>query len=363
MVQREPIPAKALFAPLCLALAFAVAVVALPIVPAANVWHLASGHLLRNLIIFAVVAVIAGSVVSVSALIRQERRRAVLEEVRAFGRGNSAWTRWASVVVPHVYLALLLATFSTYKQLVLPSAGFGLDFAFAEMDRYLFFGTDAWRMTHWLAPSATATRMIDTAYMLWFLPMILIVLVSWIMPARQQTQYLLAFAMVWIVAGTLLAFLLPGGGPCYFEPLHGDPSFASLMERLNGQSAELEAAGYGPLKALMGQTELLTAYQQQSFILAGGISAMPSLHVALAVLFACAGFATHRPTGYALAGFAGIIFFGSVHLGWHYAVDGLLGGAVSLLLWKLAGAWTAQLYDRGKESPPAPELVPQAPAA
>lgn len=360
MAQHEDIPPKALLAPLFLVLGFAVAVAALPIVPADRISGLATGHLFRNFIVFAVVAIIAASVVSVSALLREERRRAVLEELRTFGRGEAAWKRWGRLAIPHLYLALLLATFSTYKQLVLPAAGFGLDPAFAELDRLLFLGIDPWRVTHWLAPSATATSIIDTAYMLWFLPMILIALLSWMMPSRVQTQYLLAFAMAWIVGGTLLAFLLPGGGPCYYAPLHGDDSFAPLMERLSAQNASLEAGGMAPLKALLGQQELFTAYQQRSFILAGGISAMPSLHVTLAVLFACVGFACHRPLGWGLAAFALLIWFGSIHLGWHYAIDGIAGAALAWLLWRLAGLWTLQLYGASPALQPTPDLAPSA---
>jgi hypothetical protein len=360
MAQHDNLPAKTLLAPLFLVLGFTLAVAALPIVPADRISGLASGHLLRNLVVFAVVAIIALGVVSVSALMREQRRRELLEGLRAFGRGEAAWKRWASLAMPHLYLALLLATFSTYKQLVLPSAGFGFDPAFAELDRLLFLGIDPWRVTHMLVPTATATSFIDTAYMLWFLPMILIVLLSWMMPARLQTQYLLAFAMAWIVGGTLLAFVLPGGGPCYYAPLHGDGSFAPLMDRLNSQSAALEASGMAPLKALLGQQELLSAYQQRNFILAGGISAMPSLHVTLAVLFACVGFACHRPLGWGLAAFAFLIWFGSIHLGWHYAVDGIAGGALALLLWRVAGLWTVQLYGASPALQPAPDLAPSA---
>src|SRR5688500_5063656 len=202
MAQHDNLPAKTLLAPLFLVLGFTLAVAALPIVPADRISGLASGHLLRNLVVFAVVAIIALGVVSVSALLREQRRRELLEGLRAFGRGEAAWKRWASLAMPHLYLALLLATFSTYKQLVLPSAGFGFDPAFAELDRLLFLGIDPWRVTHMLVPTATATSFIDTAYMLWFLPMILIVLLSWMMPARLQTQYPLTFAMAWIVGGT-----------------------------------------------------------------------------------------------------------------------------------------------------------------
>lgn len=341
-MERDHIPAKALLAPLLLVVVYAAAVVALPAVPAANVWSLATGHLIRNSAFLGVAALIACSVFSVSALVDRERRRAIQSELRAYFASPGLWLRLGRFALPSLYLALLLAAFSSFKQLALPSAGFGLDAAFAELDRLVFFGVDPWRLTHWLVPTAMGTLLIDTAYMLWFLPMILIVLLSWMAPARLQTQYLLAFAMIWIVGGTGLAYLLPGAGPCYFATFHGDAAFSPLLERLHAQDAML--ARFGGLKALIGQDGLLLAYQSHEFLLAGGISAMPSLHVALATLFACAGFACHRRAGWTFTGFAVLIWFGSVHLGWHYAVDGVLGALLAVATWRLAGVWTHSLY-------------------
>ena len=64
---------------------------------------------------------------------------------------------------------------------------------------------------------------------------------------------------------------------------------------------------------------------------------MPSVHNALAVLFALAAFRLNRTAGWALAAYAGLIWLGSVHLGWHYAVDGLVAAALTAGLWRVAG--------------------------
>jgi membrane-associated phospholipid phosphatase len=68
-----------------------------------------------------------------------------------------------------------------------------------------------------------------------------------------------------------------------------------------------------------------------------GISAMPSMHVAATVLCAMVGWQLNRAVGLILALFAAIIQLGSVHLGWHYAVDGYLSALFTFLIWKWMG--------------------------
>ena len=36
-----------------------------------------------------------------------------------------------------------------------------------------------------------------------------------------------------------------------------------------------------------------------------------------------------------------MIFLGSIHLAWHYAVDGIVAIAMALIIWRLAG-WLAR---------------------
>lgn len=90
----------------------------------------------------------------------------------------------------------------------------------------------------------------------------------------------------------------------------------------------------------------LTTIQAQDYLWAGyssrqisteGISAMPSMHVAMATLFCIAGFQTNRLLGFAYGLFLCLIIVGSVQLGWHYAVDGYVSIVLVLVLWRLTG--------------------------
>jgi membrane-associated phospholipid phosphatase len=87
---------------------------------------------------------------------------------------------------------------------------------------------------------------------------------------------------------------------------------------------------------------LWAAYESRTLTAGSGISAMPSLHVATSLSFAILGWKTSRLVGVLLGMFAAIILIGSVHLGWHYAVDGYLSIALTGLIWWAVGRWLRQ---------------------
>lgn len=215
------------------------------------------------------------AIVLMASLLVPGRRAKPLSHMWTTLRARWQSDRLMSLFVPPVFLALLLASFNSFKQFILPTAGFGFDPAFAAIDRLLFMGVDPWRLTHWLVPSTLGTWLIDLAYALWFLPLVLFTLCSWVAALRLRTQFLIAFALVWIVMGTVIAMLLPASGPIYTEVFHGDPSFAELQRRLIEQDGALGASWNLGLSSLDGQRDLLEAFVRRELMLAGGISAMP----------------------------------------------------------------------------------------
>ena len=134
------------------------------------------------------------------------------------------------------------------------------------------------------------------------------------------------------MVGTLLATPLSSAGPCYYTRVFGEPGpYAGLM-------AYLGSLHEGPgLIALQIQENLWTYYTGRAVLPLNGISAMPSMHVAGALLFALAGWRASRALGLLLAGYAVLILVGSVHLAWHYAVDGYVAAAVTAFLWWAVG--------------------------
>jgi membrane-associated phospholipid phosphatase len=84
---------------------------------------------------------------------------------------------------------------------------------------------------------------------------------------------------------------------------------------------------------------------------------MPSVHNGLALLFALAAFRLNRLAGWVLAAYAFFIWLGSIHLGWHYALDGIAGAALTYGIWLVCGRIAAALDSRESMSSPAPALA------
>ncbi len=253
---------------------------------------------------------------------------------------NFLKSRWASdrllsLIWPPMLFALLMASFNAYKQLILVGHPFRYDALFTQADKLLFLGHDPWRVVHQLFPGLGAANLIDSLYHGWYLPMSLgVILCAW-MPGstwRLRTQYLLTYLGVWIGMGCFVATAFPAAGPV-FVPLLIDPSsnFTELTATLKSMQPMVQ------MRALALQTGLLESYGTHELAVGAGISALPSVHNALAILFALAAFKLNRIVGWLMAGYALFIWIGSIYLGWHYAIDGIVSLMLTVPLWHGAG--------------------------
>ncbi len=234
----------------------------------------------------------------------------------------------------------LMIFFTPFKVMIGHIQGFPLDAALANLDRAIFFGSDPWTWTHALFGSAPVTFALHMAYNLWFVMMWLSIIYFMMRPelVRLRARYLVAFLLSWMIVGSFAAYFLASAGPCFYERAFGDPQFRPLMDRLHMIDAELKAfyPAFG-VHGLRLQDLLWGGFVAKRDLFGGGISAMPSMHVSLAVLMACAGWKLNRRLGWILTVFAGAIWIGSVHFGWHYATDGLVALGLTLGIWKVSG--------------------------
>src|SRR5690606_5872882 len=87
-----------------------------------------------------------------------------------------------------------------------------------------------------------------------------------------------SYLATWLIVGFVLATALSSMGPCFLEPLTGNPHFAEQMQYLYRANESY------PVLVLQVQEALLKAYVTAGPGHGAGITAMPSMHVALAFL-------------------------------------------------------------------------------
>lgn len=259
--------------------------------------------------------------------------------------------RWLAATPVIVLFYLGITAFTAFKIAIPEIVPFYADRLLAELDLGLH-GAAPWIWTHSVVPEpVSAVIFIGYGYgwhVQWFGTLLFVAF--WNNPTG-RLRYLWAFALTTMLCGTVLAMALSSTGPIFYDQFYGGDRFAALQTALaqNGYATPVHSyASY-----------LLTVYASGRPEFGGGISAMPSMHVAFVTLnaFFLSGFGRR----WALAGwsFAALILFGSVYTGWHYAVDGYLSILVVSVLWYLTGRFVLpqENRDTGGIGLPLPELA------
>ena len=266
-----------------------------------------------------------------ATVVRPDRPlKALILDVFAFFRDP---VRQANGIPVFLITVILMKTFTFYKANIPNVIPFDLDTTFAEWDRMVHFGFQPWELLHAAIGYPPVTLLINVLYNFWFMVM----WVVWAAFAFQdgtsnlRSRFLIAFALIWIVGGSLAATVLSSAGPAYFERLGIEPNpYEPLLAYLRDVNA------WWPLWALKTQDLLWAAYEGRIDIQLG-ISAMPSMHNASMLLLALASWQYNKRVGIGMFAMVGIIYIGSIHLGWHYALDAYAGYAVTLVVWWLSG--------------------------
>ena len=249
------------------------------------------------------------------------------------------------VVVLWPFLAL---SFSVFKELIPSIQPFYLDQPLHALDRAIHLGNDPWVLLQPLFGHPAVTYVIDRLYALWFFVMYFAILLQMASTKdrRLRVQFLLSSVLAWTTLGSLGALALSSAGPCYFGDVTGSPDpYAPLMSYLRDtvQGAQLSIFGYelsSQLVAVRVQDMLWDGYQSGGGGFGNGISAAPSMHVASTWLVARM-LQTYGRRALTICGwgFFAVILLGSVHLGWHYAVDGYISIAGAWAIWRAVGWW------------------------
>ena len=345
------------------ALALLIAVYALASHPAA--WIVGAPGIIDNFYLyepFAIILTASAIVILLISIARAMLARPQGSLYAAIGRDLAAgWLnreKLATLAAPLLLAPLFFSTFSSFKSLIPYVLPFAWDEAFMRWDRWLHGGVHPWTLLKPLLGGAWPTAVIDALYYGW-IPAMLLVFFWQIASTRHgalRMRFLLSFLLSWILIGTVLATALSSAGPCYYGRVTGLPDpYAPLLAHLQQLGKEL------PLMALSTQDMLWQAYLNRATTIGSGISAMPSMHVAIAVLLALFGWRLGRRAGVAFTAFAVLTMAGSVHLGWHYAIDGYLAGLAAALIWYGVG-WAQRRAGAGQAAPERAPLLAARPA-
>ncbi|WP_164512346.1 phosphatase PAP2 family protein [Oceaniglobus ichthyenteri] len=213
--------------------------------------------------------------------------------------------------------SLFFLTFTMVKTSLPSAVPFWADGVLGHVDRAMHFGVDPWVITHAMLPDWPGNSFQVYYIGLWIMPALFfpVLLALFDGDEARVRKYVILYIWAWVGVGTLFAMALMSGGPIYHQHLTGSDMFAPLYETL---------ATSGITDSVVGATQsmLWAAYASGGQNLGSGISAFPSVHVAVASVIGLYVIDRWRialiPMVVMIAGYQIL----SVHLGWHYAIDG-----------------------------------------
>ena len=224
--------------------------------------------------------------------------------------------------------AVTQAAFSIVKLGIPTMVPFYADAWLAEADRWLAGGRDPWEIAHQMAGFLPVQAMLPAYSTVWTVPAfgLPVILAATDRDAGRTARFILLYVFCWIVVGNVLAIAGSSAGPVFYDALLGGNRFAGLHSAL--VQSGMSENGFG-----MMQRQLWGVYADGSMALGFGISAFPSVHVAIATLTAL--YLAERNRWLVVPGFAflAIVQFLSVYSGYHYALDGYISIVLIVSVW------------------------------
>lgn len=228
-----------------------------------------------------------------------------------------------------VIFPIFLGGYTWAKYSIALTVGFKWERIWADAD-YFIFGTDAWVVAHTIIPPWLAHYLTYFYAVVWGLVFVFSgVLVAAFSTKRFAATFFTSMMLSWLFGGIILAYSISAAGPVFANLV--DPSIGLRFEPLR---AELHRILPADDMVLRTQRYLASGLGSQVALKGGGISAMPSMHVATATVLVLAAWKT-RWLLFALV-FLLLTFIGSIYLGYHYAVDAPVASLVAIISWLTA---------------------------
>ena len=211
--------------------------------------------------------------------------------------------------------------------------GFRFDVVQADIDAFLHFGIDPWRWLYAVAKNDWVRVILEWNYSVFWVLLnfsTLFFVATSPKMASIRTRYLVCFMAVWIIIGNVLAALFLSAGPAFYGLVTGDTA------RFGEQLAFLAKGLGSSYSAVSYQNYLWSLNEAGRTGFASGISAFPSVHVALVTLNALFVREYDRYLGALAFLYVAFVAASSVYLAWHYAIDGYVAASVTLLIYVVA---------------------------
>jgi hypothetical protein len=210
------------------------------------------------------------------------------------------------------------------------------DPAFMEWDRMIHFGVYPHELIMPFIERWNLAGFFNFAYLIWFVAMFGCNGYALFCDKNRvrRSQYLWTHIISWMVIGVILATVFASVGPVYLH--HFYPDLANPYEGLLAYLRGVHDSGV-QLNVVRMSPVLLELVENDRVVDLNGISAMPSMHVAIAWLLVLYMFAVNRIMGWLAVLFFILIQIGSVCLAWHYAIDGYAAAILVTLIWWLTG--------------------------
>jgi hypothetical protein len=230
--------------------------------------------------------------------------------------------------------ALSIGIFTSVKNMLPGVSAYVWDLPLADLDALLAGGVDPWRYLEPIISRPWALQIVEVTYLTgWMLLVGFVPAIVAFAPrfAPIRLQFFLTYILCWIVIGNVLAAAGMSAGPAFFGDVTGDPArFGPLLDYLAANSGS-EYSAYDLQKGLW------RAYEAGQMSLGSGVSAFPSMHIAMATLWVIVACFAGPVFVAAAVAFLIFVLTASVALGWHYALDGYASIVLTPLIWFAVG--------------------------
>lgn len=225
-------------------------------------------------------------------------------------------------------LLIFMGVFTSVKTMLTDVVPFFADRYLADLDR-LLHGRDPWLYAIAVVPPQLTLALEALYFGVWGLLLSGSMLAVLLLPRLREvrSQYVWTALVIWPLLGNVIAGAAMSAGPVFYDRILGDARFEGVVAHMVQHSRYQEWA----------HAYLWKFYISGEAGAGAAISAFPSMHLANATLLVLLASRVRRWLMWAAAIYCGLILFGSVYLGWHYAVDGYFSIAATVLIWKVVG--------------------------